>query len=189
MCNVIVYDGNTETIIPGGQINSLQMPFEFDFYWFPDSGTLQLINNASPQDIIVGSTTYDSYDKVRYHGSTATLTTESGNEVLNLYPTHTDQPPNYTINGFTYQAGVIQEVIFDNFQASIASQTLVFYPLEELASLRTAQLAAVEGQRLSVGKVTPLVGSDGTVVQGNTLDIELEVRWAGRKEAQTVRAG
>ena len=48
--------------------------------------------------------------------------------MLNLYPTHTDQPPNYTINGLTYQAGAIQEVVFNNFQASIASQTLFLTP-------------------------------------------------------------
>ena len=80
-----------------------------------------------------------------------------------------------SIWGWDSTASVTREL-----RADLASQTLVFYPLEELASLRTAQLAAVEGQRLSVGKVTPLVGSDGTVVQGNTLDIELEVRWAGQ---------
>ena len=129
MCNVVVYSGITETIIPGDQITALQMPYEFDFFWFESSGVLQLISNsASSPDIIVGSTTYNSYDKVRHHGSTATLTNESGNEVLNLYPTHTDQPPNYTINGSTYQAGAIQEVVFNNFQASIASQTLFWTP-------------------------------------------------------------
>ena len=42
MCNVAVYDGSTEAIIPGEQITALKMPFELSYDWFPSSGGVQL---------------------------------------------------------------------------------------------------------------------------------------------------
>ena len=42
MCNVAVYNGIVETIIPGDQITAIKMPFEFGFDWFQNNGVLQL---------------------------------------------------------------------------------------------------------------------------------------------------
>ena len=44
-------------------------------------------------------------------------------------------------------------------KADLASQTLTFYPLAELASLRTQQLLAATALPLEAGRATPLIGT------------------------------
>ena len=90
--------------------------------------------------------------------------------MLNLYPTHTDQPPNYTINGSTYQAGAIQEVVFNNFQASISNQTLSLTP-PSLSVIQIPDGASTQGSLtvttdLTVGQslaVNGLIQANGNI--------------------------
>ena len=44
-------------------------------------------------------------------------------------------------------------------KADLASQTLTFYPLAELASLRTQQLLAATALPLEAGRAMPLIGT------------------------------
>ena len=71
MCDVAVCSGITETVILGEDISAIKMPQSFTYDYLSGSGVLQLYSSSSTPNEIVGSETYSSYDRVRYHGSTA----------------------------------------------------------------------------------------------------------------------
>ena len=106
MCNVIVYDGNTETVIQGDQITGLKMPFEFGFDWFQSSGVLELSMPTafSPKA-----------------GDGISISTNS--EISNSKPMC-----DVRVNGFTYTQDTFDLIDFQQCSASIHSQTLVVTP-------------------------------------------------------------
>ncbi|MDA8583162.1 hypothetical protein N9L68_02990, partial [bacterium] len=129
MFDVTVFSGLGEIIIPGEQITARKTPQAFTHDWFPNSGVHQLYSSSgSAPSVIIRSNTYSSYDSARHHGSTTGVTSESGNSVLNLCPTHTDQPPDIQVQNSTYQAAGIQALEFYSSTASNAGTTLTLTP-------------------------------------------------------------
>jgi sucrose-6-phosphate hydrolase SacC (GH32 family) len=79
-----------------------------------------------------------------------------------------------TIWGWEATASVTRRMWVD-----LETQSLMFYPVSELSSLRGAVLVDHSSQGVPVGSVQPLLCyfPGGPVLQGRTLDLELEVRF------------
>ena len=42
MCNIAYFQGNTEQILTGDQVNAIKFPFQFTYDWFSGPGILQM---------------------------------------------------------------------------------------------------------------------------------------------------
>ena len=113
MCDVAVYNGIVETIIPGDQITSIKMPFEFSFNWFESSGVLQL---ELPTQF-----TQTAGDGISI----------SGSEISNTKPMC-----DVLVNGFTYTQDTFTLIDFQQCSASIntTTQTLAVTPTQNIYS-------------------------------------------------------
>ena len=135
MTNVNVfqdYPSNlSEITIPAEQLTMIAFRDGFTHDWFPGSGVLQLYSGlASMPNVIAGSDTYSggTYASVRYHGCTASVTTEGENDVINIYPSHTDQPPNIHVQSVFHQAADIHNIVFNTFTHTMLNNTLTLTP-------------------------------------------------------------
>ena len=106
MCNVAVYNGNVETIIPGDQITAIKMPFEFGFDWFQNNGVLQL--ELPP-----------GFSPTAGNGISISINSEI---------TNTKPQSHVRVNGFTYLADTFNLIDFQQSSASINGQTLTVTP-------------------------------------------------------------
>ena len=106
MCNVTVYDGITETVIPGDQTTGLKMPFEFSFDWSPSSGVLQL-EMPTPFSPTAGN------------GIASFAHSETSN---------TKPMCDVRVNGFTYTQDTFNLLDIQQSMATINGQTLTVTP-------------------------------------------------------------
>ena len=86
MCDIAVYGLAAETIISGSDITAIKWPFEMPYNWFPTRGVLEMQIPPLITPILIGVEEYSVYDKLKFHNTTVSLTTESGIDILNIYP-------------------------------------------------------------------------------------------------------
>ena len=93
--------------------------------------TVPVSDYGPPMPIIICVEEYNLYDKIRYHNTTVNLTTESGTDILNIYP---EAPPDVMVGTNTYDSSSFSILNFAECGANVIGSTLTITPNQNVYS-------------------------------------------------------